>query len=54
MPLEIRELVIKVTVSETSNREHLSSDIAMEGLKEQIINECLGILMAKLEQLQDR
>jgi hypothetical protein len=46
MPLEIRELIIKVTVEDQEKR---LTDKAMLELKKSIINECTEKILAKLK-----
>ena len=58
MPLEIRELVIKVTVDEQAPKAISSGDgisaKELQSLKEKIVRECMDKLTAKLEQLSVR
>lgn len=57
MPIEIRELVIKTTVNENKevhedpNVEH---NVDPNKLKKDIINECVEVIMRKLERKDRR
>ncbi len=52
MPIEIRELVIKVTVQEKKQETDLSG--TLKKLKGEIVKECIDKTMAKLETLPQR
>jgi uncharacterized protein DUF5908 len=54
MPLEIRELVIKVTVGERNREGEPGHAFDYEELKSQVINDCLEIINTKLEQISER
>lgn len=55
MPIEIRELVIKVTVDEKSKRSDSGMDPReLERLKEKIVKECMANIMQKMGSLSDR
>lgn len=52
MPVEIRELIVKITVDESSNKKGLTEEELQE-LKKRIIKECMDKVNAKIEkQLQ--
>jgi hypothetical protein len=53
MPIEIRELVIKVTIT-PDNQPVLSADISLEKIKKQIIRECVEQVIAKLDKRAER
>jgi len=55
MPLEIRELVIKVKVNETRSNttEVLAQEKVLE-LKNKIVKECVDKVIAKLERINER
>jgi hypothetical protein len=55
MPLEIRELVIRVTVNESPGQpsETLPED-RMTELQDQVIRECMEKIMQKIERLNER
>lgn len=55
MPLEIRELVIRVTVNErnTGNTE-MAIEEKLEEMKKKIVRECIEKLSVKLEALNER
>jgi hypothetical protein len=55
MPLEIRELIIRVTVNENNNQP--AATIAEEKiieLKNKIIKECMEKILLRLERLNER
>lgn len=53
MPLEIRELVIKVTVEEHARKSGMDQK-DLQDLKNQVIKECVEKVMVKLENLSER
>ncbi|BAV05982.1 hypothetical protein SAMN05421788_10656 [Filimonas lacunae] len=55
MPLEIRELVIKVTVEEQAGRQQ-QADLAktLQTLKNQVVKECMDQIKTKLENSLER
>jgi len=54
MPLEIRELVIKVTVEEKAGRPEADTEDMLQTLKTQVVNECLEKIVRKLENASQR
>lgn len=52
MPLEIRELVIKVTITEDTERQDQSKEL--QDIKNKIVKECVEKVMTKLEALPER
>ncbi|GGH69130.1 hypothetical protein HNQ91_002748 [Filimonas zeae] len=54
MPLEIRELVIKVTVEEKSGKPEADVEHTLQTLKAQVVNECLEKIVRKLENASQR
>jgi hypothetical protein len=48
MPVEIRELVVKITVDESEPKEGFNEDDLNE-LKKKIIKECVDKVMIKIE-----
>ncbi len=52
MPIEIRELVIKVTVREKEKQADPSK--ALKELKNRMVKECIDKVMARLETLPQR
>jgi hypothetical protein len=52
MPVEIRELVIKVTITEEEERQDQSKEL--QDLKNKVVKECIEKIMTKLETLQER
>lgn len=55
MPIEIRELVIKVTVDEKSKKSDKSLDPReLARLKDKIVKECMDSIMRKMGSLSDR
>lgn len=53
MPLEIRELVIKVTVEETTAKPATATE-QLTNAKADIVKECIEKIMRKLEQFNER
>lgn len=54
MPLEIRELVIKVTVEEKAGKPDADLTNVLQTLKTQVVNECLSKIVTKLEKASER
>jgi hypothetical protein len=54
MPLEIRELVIKVEINETTLKRGDDEKVRYEQLKTDIINECVKKIESKVENLFGR
>jgi hypothetical protein len=52
MPVEIRELVIKVTITEEEERQDQSKEL--QDLKNKVVKECIEKIMTKLETLPER
>jgi hypothetical protein len=52
MPVEIRELVVKVTLEETKTKKMDSHEL--QELKNKIVKECTERIMAKLETISER
>jgi hypothetical protein len=52
MPVEIRELVIKVTVSEQQTERVEAREL--QELKNKLVKECIEGVLAKLETLPER
>lgn len=52
MPVEIRELIIKVTITEEEERQDQSKEL--QDLKNKVVKECIEKIMTKLETLQER
>lgn len=53
MPLEIRELVIRINVQEQQQQQEIS-EASLKKLKEKIIAECMAKVIKKIEKTQDR
>ena len=53
MPLEIRELVIKVTVEEQQNPPAIDEK-ALQALRRSLIRECVEAVLIRLEKSADR
>jgi hypothetical protein len=53
MPLEIRELVIKVTIEETTAKPVAAVE-QLANAKADIVKECIEKIMRKLEQSNER
>jgi Family of unknown function (DUF5908) len=57
MPLEIRELVIKVTVSENSlsaNQAYEDLEKKIQDMKNRIVKECIEKIMSGMEKSKER
>jgi len=54
MPIEIRELVIKVNIVEDNKAGDAVDSHNLSDLKRQIIQECTERVMAKLEKKSER
>ena len=54
MPIEIRELKIRVTVDETSKKRNNPEMKDLEEMKNKIVKECIDKVMTKLNTLADR
>ncbi len=54
MPIEIRELKIRVTVDENSQNRNVTDIKDMEALKNKIVKECVDKVMTKLNNLTER
>ncbi|WP_175403979.1 DUF5908 family protein [Mucilaginibacter sp. PPCGB 2223] len=54
MPIEIRELKIKVTVDDQSKRRDAPEIKDIDALKSSIVKECVDKVMAKLNTLAER
>lgn len=55
MALEIRELVIKVTIAPEASTPHpLANEQALRALREGIIKECMERLLTRIENDEDR
>ncbi|MGH2645194.1 MAG: DUF5908 family protein [Chitinophagaceae bacterium] len=52
MPVEVRELVIKVTVVEEKKNMELSREL--QDIKDNLVKECIEKIMTKLEALPER
>ena len=51
MPLEIRELVIKVEINEPTQKRGSDDKLRYEELKKEIIKECIKKIESKVENL---
>lgn len=51
MPLEIRELVIKVEIDDTAKKRSGDDKLKYEELKREIIKECIRKIESKVENL---
>jgi len=54
MPIEIRELKIKVTVDENSPKKNVAEIKDIDALKTKIVKECVDKVMMKLNSLTER
>ena len=51
MPLEIRELVIKLEINEATQKRGIDDKLRYEELKKEIIKECIKKIESKVENL---
>lgn len=54
MPIEIRELLVKITVEETANKKAGFDEKELQELKNKIIKECVDKVIKKLEHQSQR
>ncbi len=55
MSIEVKQLIVKSTlVSDTRNDDRRDSEIDVERLKQQVIDECRELIEQSLEALQER
>lgn len=54
MPLEIRELVIRVNIEEDNKKSNVEIKDELQVYKRGIIEECVEVILQKLEDKQDR
>lgn len=55
MSIEIKQLIVKSTlVNETRDTDHRDSEINLERLKQQVIDECRELIEQSLEAQQER
>lgn len=57
MPLEIRELVIRVSVNEnngTAQTDNESLNKKLQEMKNKIVKECLEKIMSRIKQINER
>ena len=54
MPVEIRELVVKITVDESGPGQKGLSETDWQELKKKIIKECVDKVLAKIENQVQR
>lgn len=57
MPLEIRELVIRVSVNEnngTAQTDNESLNRKLQEMKNKIVKECLEKIMSRIKQINER
>lgn len=52
MPVEIRELVIRVTITDEKEKQDQSKEL--QDLKNKVVKECIEKVMTKLETLPER
>jgi hypothetical protein len=53
MPIEIRELKIRVSVDENTRKKNSMDIKEIDALKNKIIKECIDSVMAKLNHLKE-
>ena len=49
MPLEVKELVVKVTVGQSESKANRSEKIDLKSLQKKIVQECVDKVLEKLE-----
>ncbi len=57
MPLEIRELVIRVSVNENNGTAQTDNEILnkkLQEMKNKIVKECLEKIMSRIKQINER
>lgn len=54
MPIEIRELKIRVTIDENARRKNAWDHVDVEALKNKIVRECVEKVVKKVKNLADR
>ncbi|TDX01281.1 DUF5908 family protein [Dinghuibacter silviterrae] len=54
MALEIRELVVKVTVQEETKASLLEDPKVLEDLRRTLLRECVAEVMRQLEKMNER
>jgi len=54
MPIEIRELKIRVTVDENAKRKNNAEIKDVDALKSKIVKECFDKIMSRLNNLTER
>ena len=55
MPLEIRELIIRVTVNDQANKNaNLITEDKILEIKNKVIKECMEKILAKIERINER
>ena len=54
MPIEIRELKIRVTVDENSKKNNTTDIKDIDALKNRIVKECYDKVISKLNNLTER
>ena len=54
MPIEIRELKIRVTIDENTRRKNVADIKDIDSLKNKIVKECFDKVMIKLNNLTER
>ncbi|MBS1530503.1 MAG: hypothetical protein JSU01_09360 [Bacteroidetes bacterium] len=54
MPIEIRELKIKVTVDENNRRRNNNEARDLDAMKNRIVKECMDKILARLNNLSER
>lgn len=54
MPLEIRELVIRVTVEETVSKKQIDLTDKIEKIKAEMVSQCTDLVLSKINLSIDR
>lgn len=54
MPIEVRELLVKITVDESANKKPAFDEKELQDLKNKIVKECTEKVIKKLEHQSQR
>lgn len=53
MPIEIRELVVRVTIEDNKTKKGMDAK-ELQDMKNKIVKECVDKVLAKLESISER
>jgi len=54
MPVEIRELIVRVTIEDKPRTDHMPEFEKLKQVKKEIIQECLEKVLQKIKWLEER